>query len=94
MNVFTILILVILHGGTCPIYNLNICNLFHVSYTSVGFPGQLSSKEFAYEAGLILGWGGFPGGGNGNPFQYSCLGNPMVRGDWQATIYGIVKSHT
>ena len=39
MSVFTILILVILHGGTCPIYNLNICNLFHVSYTSVGFPG-------------------------------------------------------
>ena len=32
-----------------------------------------------------------PGGGNGNPFQYSCLGNPMDRGAWQATVHGITK---
>ena len=29
-----------------------------------------------------------PGKGNGNPFQYSCLGNPTDRGDWQATVHG------
>ena len=29
--------------------------------------------------------------GNGNPFQYSCLGNPMDRGAWQATVHGVVK---
>ena len=36
----------------------------------------------------------FPGGGNGNPLQYSCLENPMDRGAWWATVYGVAKSHT
>ena len=31
------------------------------------------------------------GEGNGNPFQYSCLGNPMDRGAWQATVHGVAK---
>ena len=31
---------------------------------------------------------------NGNPFQYSCLGNPMDRGVWQATVHGVTKNHT
>ena len=34
------------------------------------------------EVGLILGSGRSPGGGHGNPLQYSCLGNPMDRGAW------------
>ena len=34
------------------------------------------------DAGLISGWGRSPGGKNGNPFQYSCLENPMDRGAW------------
>ena len=33
-------------------------------------------------AGLIPGWGRAPGGGHGNPLQYSCLENPMDRGAW------------
>ena len=49
-----------------------------------GIPGGLlSGKESACNAGdvgLIYGLGRSPGGGNGNPFQYSCLGNPMNRG--------------
>ena len=32
-----------------------------------------------------------PGEGNGNPFQYPCLGNPMDRGAWQATVYGVAR---
>jgi len=32
-----------------------------------------------------------PGEGNGNPLQYSCLGNPMDRGAWQATVHGVAK---
>ena len=32
-----------------------------------------------------------PGGGNGNPFQYSCLGNPMDRGAWCATVHGVTE---
>ena len=34
------------------------------------------------------------GGGNGNPLQVSCLGNPMDRRAWKATIYGVTKSRT
>ena len=35
-----------------------------------------------------------PGEGNGNPLQYSCLGNPMDRGAWRATVHGVSKSQT
>ena len=35
-----------------------------------------------------------PGEGNGNPLQYSCLGNPMDRGAWRAIVYGVAKSRT
>ena len=35
-----------------------------------------------------------PGEGHGNPLQYSCLGNPMDRGAWRATIHGVTKSQT
>ena len=50
---------------------------------SVGFPGGLDGKESACNAGdlgLIPGSGGYPGEGNGNTLQYSCLENPMDRG--------------
>ena len=36
----------------------------------------------------------FFGEGNGNPLQYSCLGNPMDRGAWWATVHGVVKRQT
>jgi len=39
-----------------------------------------------------LGSGRFPGEGNGNPLQYSCLGNTMDRGIWQSTVHGVAKS--
>ena len=39
----------------------------------------------------ISGLGGSPGGGNGNPFRYSCLGNPMDRGAWRATAHGVAR---
>ena len=48
----------------------------------LGFPGGSFSEESAsstVEPGSIPGWGRSPGGGNGNPLQYSCLGNPMYR---------------
>ena len=40
-----------------------------------------------------LGWED-PLGGNGSPAQYSCLGNPMDRGAWWATVHGVAKSQT
>ena len=45
----------------------------------------------AGDTGLIPGLGRFPGGGNSNPLQYSCLENPMDRGVWQATVHGVAK---
>ena len=44
------------------------------------------------DAGLIPGSGRSPGGGHGNPLQYSCLENPMDTGTWQATVHGITQS--
>ena len=41
--------------------------------------------------GLIPGSGRSPGEGNGNLFQYSCLGNPKDRGAYQATVHGVAK---
>ena len=50
-----------------------------------GFPGGLDGKAFACnvgDLGSIPGAGRSPGEENGNPFQYSCLKNPMDRGGW------------
>ena len=45
----------------------------------------------AENAGSIPGLGGSPEEGKGNPLQYSCLGKPMDRGAWQATVHGVAK---
>ena len=42
----------------------------------------------------VPGSGRSPGGGNGNPLQYSCLGNPMDRGALLATVHSVAKSRT
>ena len=47
------------------------------------------------DASLIPGSGRSPGGGHGNPLQYSCLENPMDRGAWWATtVHGVAKTQT
>ena len=62
---------------------------------TIGFPGGLEVKNPPANAGdigdrgLIPGSGRSPGGGNHNPLQYSCLGNPMDRGTWWATVHGV-----
>ena len=66
-------------------------------YIVSGFPGGSGGKESACSAGdvgLILGLGRFPGGGHGNPLQYSCLENPMDRGAQRATVHGVAESDT
>ena len=45
----------------------------------------------AGDAGSIPGSGRSPGEGNCNPLQYSCLGNPMDRGAWWATVHGVTR---
>ena len=63
-----------------------------------GLPRWLSGVEnlpaSAGEAGSILGSGRSPGEGNGHPLQYSCLGDPMDRGAWWATVHRVAKSWT
>ena len=64
---------------------------------SWGFPGASDSKESACNAGdlgLIPGLGRSPGEGNGNPHQYSFLGNSTERGAWWATVHGVIESDT
>ena len=61
------------------------------------FPGGTSGKESTANSGdtcSILGWGRSPREGNGNPLQYSCLGNPMDRGAWWATVHVVAKDRT
>ena len=67
------------------------------SYLNQGFPGSSDGKASACNAGdlgLIPESGRFPGGGNDNPLQYSCLENPMNREAWQATFHVVAKSQT
>ena len=64
---------------------------------SVRLPRWLMVKNppaRAGDAGSIPGSGRSPGEGNGNPLQYSSLGNPMDRGAWRATVLGVAKSQT
>ena len=66
-------------------------------FNSLGFPGGSDSKAPDLNAGNpgpIPGSGKSPGEGNGHPLQYSCLGNPMDRGTWWATVRGVAKSRT
>ena len=62
-----------------------------------GFPGGSVAKDppasagDAGDVGSIPGSGRSPGGGNGNPLQYSCLGNPMDRGGWWSIVHRVTK---
>ena len=63
----------------------------------MGFPSGSDCKEStcnAGDSGSIPRSGRTSGEGNGYPLQYSCMGNPMDKGAWQATIHGVKKSQT
>ena len=65
-----------------------------------GFPrgsvvkNLLANAGDVRDLGSVPGLGRSPGGGNGNPVQFSCLGNPMDRGVWWATVHEVTKSRT
>ena len=66
---------------------ISIFSTVIVRYPLIGLPWWLSGKEFTCQCrSLIPGLGNSPGVGNGNPLQYFCLGNPMDRGAWSATV--------
>ena len=66
----------------------------------MGFPGGASGKELACQCrrhkrrGFDPWVGTIPGGGHGNPLQYSCLENPMDRGAWLGTVHRVTHSWT
>ena len=87
----------------CKIHlNTLICinflrSIFIFSNSNMGFPGGSVVKNLPADAGDV---GPVPGVGrplgeaNGSPLQYSCLGNSMDKGAWQATVYRVTKSRT
>ena len=54
---------------------------------------QVESAGDIRQVGFIPGSGRSPGGGHGNPLQYSCLEDPMDRGAWWGTVHGVTKRH-
>ena len=54
----------------------------------------LANAREVRDEGSIPGSRRSPGGGHGNPLQYSCLENPRDRGAWRATVHGVTKSQT
>ena len=62
-------------------------------YILGGSDGKVSACN-AGDPGSLPGSGRSPGDGNGNPLQYPCLENPMVRGAWQVIVHGVAKSWT
>ena len=74
----------------------NVLLIFTVQQSD-SFPGGSEVKAYARNAGdpgSIPGLGRSPGEGNGNPLQYSCLGNLMNGGAWWATVHRVAKSQT
>ena len=66
----------------------------HLRSKALVVKNRLANSGDIRDAGLIPGWGRSPGGGHGNPLQYSSLENPMERGDWWATVHRVTKSWT
>ena len=69
-------------------------NQVQLSDFHTGDPVGKDSACNARDLALIPGFGKSPGERNGNPLQYSYLGNPMDRGAWWATVHGVTKSWT
>ena len=87
-------------GSSWPRDRTHISHIYlylQVGFLPLCFPRGSKGKESACNAG---DWGSIPGSGrcpeegNSIPLQYSCLGNPMDRGAWWATVHGIAKSWT
>ena len=88
-HIYTVFHILFHYGLSLDIEHSSLCY-------PVGFPGGSDGKESACTAGdhyLILASGRSPGEGNGNPLQYSGLGNPMDRKAWWATVHGVPQSY-
>ena len=75
---------------TCLVSGSSLCN--SLLTVPIGFPGGSMRTESACNGSSAPGWGRSPGGGHGNPLQYTRLGDPMDRGAWWATVHGVAES--
>ena len=67
--------------------------MYAVGFTGGSVVKNLPAKsENARDVGSVPGLGRSSGGGNGNPLQYSCLGSPMDRRVWLATVHRVTES--
>ena len=70
------------------------CHCLGASQVALVVKTCLPMQETLRDSGSIPVSGRSPGGGNGNPLQYSCLENPMDRGAWPATVHGVAQNQT
>ena len=71
---------------------LRFCNIFHgASQVVPVVKNSPANAEDIRDMSSIPGLGRSPGGGHGNPLQYSCLENPIDRGTWRATVHGFAR---
>ena len=70
------------------------CGISWPSQVALVVKNHPANAEDIIDAGLIPGLGRSPVEGHGNPFQYSCLENPMDRGALQATVHRVTQSRT
>ena len=74
--------------------SINVLTSHLHEFFIIGSSDGNESACHAREGGLIPGLGRSPGGGHGNPLQYSCLENSVDRGVWQATVHQVAKAQT
>ena len=72
----------------------DLVNVPGASQVAVGVKNSPANAGDIRDVGLIPGSGRSPGGGHGNPLQYSCLENPKEGGAWRATVHEVAKSWT
>ena len=89
------------YPNACLVHTMTLFPIFHsFNYKPSLFRASLvvqmvkESTCNAGDLGSIPGLGRFPGGGHGYPLQYSCLGSPMDRGAWRATVHGVAETQT
>ena len=72
----------------------DVVHIYGTSDTALVVKNVPANAADIRHVGSIPDLGRYPGGGNGNPVQYSCLENPMDREAWWATVHGVAESPT
>ena len=75
-----------------PLFLPTLLPLGYLGMAVAGFPGSSMVKDPPSNAGNVRDVGSIPGSGNGNPLQYSYMGNPVDRGAWWTIVHGVKKS--